>query len=116
MKKALAYAVAAVFGLGCAYAGAAEVTQAEEVRIDPEVKRNAQVAKKKTKRAAKKAKAKTKAAAKRTRAAAKRAAARTEAATERASARTRAAADRTEVRIDTKVDSNRGDAVLERNR
>jgi hypothetical protein len=112
MKKLAACAVAALFGMSCAFAGEAVVTRTEEIRVDPEVKRNMEVAKTKTKRAAGKAKAKTKTAARRTRAAAHRAAQRTEAAAERA----RVNANRPVVRVDTTVESNRGEAVLERNR
>jgi hypothetical protein len=105
MKKLIACAVAAVFGLSCAYAGAAEVTQTDEVRVHPEVKRNAKVAKKKTKRAARKAKAKTRSAANRTRAAA-----------HRGADRSRSAANRAADRVDTTPDNSRGEAVLQRNR
>ena len=112
MKKLVACAVAAIFGMSCAFAATTEVTRSEEVRVNPEVKRNAQVAKKKTKRAAKKAKTRTKRAAKRTSAAAHRGAQRTEAAAERAGDRTRAAANR----VDVTPDNRRGEAVVERNR
>ena len=101
MKRLLAYSIAAIFAMPCAYAGEAEITRTDEVRVNPEVKRKAATAKKKTKRAAKKAKAKTQAAAKRTQAAAS-----------RAGDRTRAAADR----VDVTPDNSRGEAVLERNR
>ena len=104
MKKLMACAVAAIFGLSCAVAGAAQVTQTDEVRVNPEVRHDAQVAKKKTKRAAKKAKKRTKAAAKRTRAAA-----------HRAGDRTRAAAHRGAARVDAATDNRRGDAVIQRN-
>jgi hypothetical protein len=115
MKKLAACAVAALFGMSCAFAGEAVVTRTDEVRVDPEVKQRVEVAKQKTKRAAKMAKAKTKTAAKRTRAAAHRAAQRTEAAADHAADRVRAADSRTVVRVDTTVKSNRGEAVLERN-
>jgi hypothetical protein len=92
----MACAVAAVFGLSCVVASAEEITRTDEVRINPEVQRNAHVAKKKTKRAARKAKHRT-----------KRAANRGSAAAHRAADRTRAA---------VRPDNSRGEAVVERNR
>src|SRR5215210_3187475 len=83
LKKLLALAVVAAFSI-TTIAGAAEVTRSDEVRVAPEVQRDAQIAKKKVKRTAKKAKKKTKKAARRTRAAAERGVDRVEAAGDRA--------------------------------
>ena len=64
MKKILVATFLGLFSIVFA-AGAAEVTRSDEVRVDPEVKREARVAKKKVKRAAKKAKRNTQRAANR---------------------------------------------------
>ena len=64
MKKLLVAGFAALFSMVFA-AGAAEITRTDEVRVDPEVKREARTAKKKVKRTAKKAKRKTQRAANR---------------------------------------------------
>jgi hypothetical protein len=96
MNKLFACGVAAFFGIACAASSATEVTRTDEVRVNPDVQRNANTAKKKVKRSAKKAKKKTRHAAHRTRAAA-----------DRAADRTRDAA---------RPNNSRGEAVIERNR
>ena len=64
MKKLVVAAVLGLFTFALT-AGAAEVTRSDEVRVDPDVKREARTAKKKVKRTAKKAKRKTQRAANR---------------------------------------------------